>query len=61
MPPGGSNKLLTPDELAERLSLPRQQIINRWRALGFKAIKVGQYLRFRERDVETWLAAHEKS
>ncbi|MGW0946056.1 helix-turn-helix domain-containing protein [Streptomyces sp. NPDC002623] len=29
-----------------------------WRAWGLTAYRVGKHLRFRERDLETWLTQH---
>jgi excisionase family DNA binding protein len=50
------DKLMTVEELAEYLTIPKQTIY-RWRTEGHgpRAIKVGRHLRFRSADVETWL------
>lgn len=52
---GGSNKLLTPEDVAEYLSVPKKTIYDRWREWGLKGIKVGRHLRFRERNIEDFL------
>jgi excisionase family DNA binding protein len=52
---GGSNKLLTPEDVAEYLSVPKKTIYDRWREWGLRGIRVGRHLRFRERTVEDFL------
>jgi excisionase family DNA binding protein len=52
---GGSNRLLTPEDVADYLSVPKKTIYDRWREWGLKGIKVGRHLRFRERTVEDFL------
>ncbi|MEV2274756.1 helix-turn-helix domain-containing protein [Nocardiopsis sp. NPDC049922] len=52
---------MSPVELAEYLSVPKQSIYERWRIWGLKPIKVGKHLRFRERDIENWLEANRVS
>jgi predicted DNA-binding transcriptional regulator AlpA len=54
------DKLIGTAELAERLGMPRKQVINRYRRMGIKAIKSGRRLFFRERDIAEWMTAHEK-
>lgn len=52
------NQLLTPRELASLLSLKEQTIYNR-HSTGASlppAIKIGSRLRFRQSDVEAWIA-----
>ena len=48
--------LLTLEQLAERLQLPKTTLY-RWRCKGRgpRAIVVGRYIRFRPTDVEAWL------
>ena len=50
---GEIERLLTPAEAAELLSVPRSWLYNRHAAgtLPFPAVKVGHYLRFRAADV----------
>ncbi|MEU7149696.1 helix-turn-helix domain-containing protein [Streptomyces sp. NPDC045456] len=55
---GGSNRLLTPAEVAEWLQVSEVTIKNKYRTWGLKPQKVGRLLRFRERDVLTYLDAH---
>lgn len=49
--------LLTIDELAELLRVPKATIY-RWRSMGEgpRGYSVGRYIRFRWLDVEAWLA-----
>ncbi|WP_345462068.1 helix-turn-helix domain-containing protein [Actinoallomurus oryzae] len=56
---GGSNRLLTVAEVAEYLGIPKKTIYQCWRSWGFTAYKVGRHLRFRERDIESWLEQQE--
>lgn len=46
---------LTTDELADRLGIPANAL-KKWRAIndGPPYIRVGKYVRYRERDVEAW-------
>ena len=52
-----SGQLLTPDEVAELLAIPKSWIYGRHhsKTLPFAAIKVGVYLRFRECDVHEYI------
>jgi hypothetical protein len=52
---GGSNKLVSAQELADRFDVPVATIRHEWRKWGLNGIKIGRHLRFRERDVESWL------
>ncbi|MDF2261166.1 helix-turn-helix domain-containing protein [Streptantibioticus ferralitis] len=55
---GGSNRLLTPAEVAEWLRVSETTVRNRYRAWGIKPQKVGRLLRFRERDIANYLDEH---
>ncbi len=55
---GGSNKMLTAKQAAEKLNVSRSTFYKRWRAWGLSAHRVGQQLRFRERDLENWIDKH---
>jgi excisionase family DNA binding protein len=50
-------KLLTPDDLAELCEVPVKTIYT-WNSAGTapRRIKVGKHVRYRESDVEQWLA-----
>ncbi|MFC1827096.1 helix-turn-helix domain-containing protein [Thermodesulfobacteriota bacterium] len=53
-----SNKLLSVEELAAELNVPRSWVYSRTRQKGADAmprITVGKYLRFRLKDVLNWL------
>lgn len=56
---GGSNRLITAEELAAYLGVPKKTVYSCWRPWGLKACKVGRHLRFRERHVEEWLRSRE--
>ncbi len=58
-PLGGSNRLLTVDELAAWLGVPKKTVYGCWRQWGLRGYRVGRYLRFRERHVEEWLRNQE--
>lgn len=55
MTAGGSNRLLTPEEVAAWLKVSEITVKNKYRAWGLKPQKVGRLLRFRERDVVSYL------
>ena len=58
-PAGGSNRLLSVDELAAYLGVPKKTVYGCWRQWGLQGYRVGRYLRFRERHVEEWLQSRE--
>ena len=58
-PLGGSNRLLSVDELAAYLGVPKKTVYGCWRSWGLRGYRVGRYLRFRERHVEEWLRNQE--
>lgn len=48
--------LMTPEEVAGLLRVPKQTIYTwRYHAKGPRAIVVGRHLRFRRSDVEAWM------
>jgi excisionase family DNA binding protein len=55
---GGSNRLLTAAETAEFLAVSKKTLYNYWRTWGLTAFRVGRGLKFRQRDVESWLERH---
>jgi excisionase family DNA binding protein len=55
---GGSNRLLTVEEVAEWLRVTPTTVRTRYRLWGLKPQKVGRLLRFRERDIATYLDEH---
>ena len=57
---GGSNRLITAEELAAYLGVPKKTVYGCWRQWGLPACKVGRHLRFRERQVEEWLRSREE-
>lgn len=55
------DRLLTVEELAEYLSIPRQSVyILRHRRKAPPAIKFGGMVRFRKSAVDAWLEEHEE-
>jgi excisionase family DNA binding protein len=58
-PIGGSNRLLSVEELAAYLGVPKKTVYSCWRQWGLRGYRVGRYLRFRERHVEEWLQSRE--
>ncbi|MGI5530186.1 helix-turn-helix domain-containing protein [Streptomyces syringium] len=55
MSQGGSNRLLTPTEVADWLKVSEITVKNKYRTWGLPPQKVGRLLRFRERDIVTYL------
>jgi excisionase family DNA binding protein len=47
-PVGGSNRLLSVEELAAYLGVPKKTVYGCWRQWGLRGYRVGRYLRFRE-------------
>jgi excisionase family DNA binding protein len=58
-PMGGSNRLLSVEELAAYFGVPKKTVYSCWRQWGLRGYRVGRYLRFRERHVEEWLQTRE--
>lgn len=58
-PVGGSNRLLSVEEVAAYLGVPKKTVYGCWRQWGLRGYRVGRYLRFRERQVEEWLRNRE--
>jgi excisionase family DNA binding protein len=58
-PVGGSNRLLSVEELAAYLGVPKKTVYGCYRQWGLRGYRVGRYLRFRERHVEEWLQTRE--
>ncbi|MEU3708976.1 helix-turn-helix domain-containing protein [Streptomyces catenulae] len=52
---GGSNRLLTPEEVAAWLKVSEITVKNKYRTWGLRPQKVGRLLRFRERDIVAYL------
>lgn len=55
------NRLLTIDQAAEYLAIPKATIYTwRTRRAGFgpRAVKIGGSLRYRQSDLDQWIAAH---
>lgn len=50
------NKLMTPEEVAELLGVPRRTLtVWRYEGIGPKGFKVGRHVRYRLVDVESWI------
>jgi excisionase family DNA binding protein len=52
---GGSNRLIGVPELSAFLGVPERTVQAKWRAWGLPGYHVGKYVKFRERDVASWL------
>jgi excisionase family DNA binding protein len=58
---GGEPKtLLTPEELAERLHVPRSWVYEQSRQGNIPTHRLGRYIRFDLAEVKAWLKDHEK-
>jgi excisionase family DNA binding protein len=56
---GGLGRLLSVEELAAYLGVPKKTVYGCWREWGLRGYRVGRHLRFRERQVEEWLMSRE--
>jgi excisionase family DNA binding protein len=52
---GGSNKLLNVNEVADLLGVVPDTIYRKWQSWGMNAYRVGERLRFREREIAAWI------
>jgi len=52
---GGSNRMLSARDVATILAIPERTVRDKWREWGLPAYRIGKHLRWRERDVYTWL------
>jgi excisionase family DNA binding protein len=55
--------LLTPEELAARLKVPRSWVYEKTRARSrdpLPVMRIGKYMRFHWTDIEAWLLAHKE-
>ncbi|WP_274913549.1 helix-turn-helix domain-containing protein [Streptomyces sp. WZ-12] len=55
---GGSNRLLTVEEVAAWLRVSEVTVRNKYRVWGIRPQKIGRLLRFRERDIANYLEEH---
>jgi excisionase family DNA binding protein len=58
--PSSIQKLLTPDEVATLLGIPRLQVIRQSRAGKIPAIHVGKCYRYRSESIQAWLIEQEQ-
>lgn len=49
---GGSNRLLTPQEVADKLGVSRKTVYRNWADWGLRSRSLGRLIRFAERDVD---------
>ena len=52
-------RLLTPDEVADVLSLSRELVLKQARAGKIPSLKLGKAVRFRLESINQWIAAQE--
>jgi len=50
-------RLLTADEVAERLAVPERWVMEASRRGELPVVRLGRFRRFDERDIEAWLDA----
>ncbi|WP_344917427.1 helix-turn-helix domain-containing protein [Streptosporangium oxazolinicum] len=43
------------EDVADYLGVPKSTVYDQWKTWGLPAYRVGRNLRFRERNVESWL------
>lgn len=55
MAAGGSNVLMTPDQTADVLAISKRTLLDSYQRWGLRHVRVGKHVRFRTRDVETWI------
>lgn len=55
----GDDEMFSPEALGEYLKVPLQSVYG-WNSKGTgpRRVKIGRHIRYRKRDVETWLEAH---
>lgn len=51
---GGSNRLLSIDDVAERWGRPHSTVRNHWRRWGMPFFQIGRKWNIRERDLTRW-------
>lgn len=49
---GGSNRLLSPEEVAQLLGFSRKTVYRNWREWGLQGRRLGRQIRFPEREVQ---------
>lgn len=55
---GGSNVLLSPEQVATKLGVSRKTVDRRWREWGLRRVQLSaRAVRFRERDVDNFIEA----
>lgn len=52
---GMNSQLLTPDQVAEELSISKHTFYTYWREWGIPVLRVGRHLRVKPSDLERWL------
>jgi len=52
---GGSNRLLSSRDVAAILAIPERTVRDRWKEWGLPAYRIGKHLRWKERDVYSWI------
>lgn len=52
---GGSNKLLGFQEVADLLGIPKRTVEQKWREWEWNGLRIGRYVKFREREIEAWI------
>lgn len=60
-PQGGARELMTAEEVAELLSLPRSWVYEQSRKGKIPTVTLGRYRRYRREAILSWLAERERS
>jgi hypothetical protein len=56
-----SEELLAPAEVSGQTKIPEATLAQwRWQGLGPKYLKLGAHVRYRRRDLESWLSENER-
>lgn len=55
---GGSNKMLSADQVGDLLGVSARTVREYWKPWGLQAYRIGKHLRWRERDVVSYVESH---
>ena len=61
MPKGGSNQVISLVKAADYLDCPPRRLRDNWKRWGIPVYKVGRELRFRVRDLESYLESNREA
>lgn len=55
---GGSNRMLSPEQVAALLGVSRNTVYRNWKEWGLQGVTLGRLLRFPERGVDNFIDRH---